>query len=97
VRSYIFQGLKRDVAFQITGITKHQYYYQKKRSKQGRGCSLTTFYTGVYWQKQEVSNDVIIQEIKHTHQDSDTDYGYQKMAACLQLRVTSLITKKYID
>jgi hypothetical protein len=30
VRSYIFQGLK-EVAFQISGITKHQYYYQRRK------------------------------------------------------------------
>jgi len=85
VRSYIFQGLKREVAFQITGITKHQYYYHKKKSKQGRGCSITTPYTSIDGEKREVSNDVIIQEIKLVHQDPDTDYGYQKMEACLQL------------
>ena len=85
MRSYIFQGLKREVAFQITGITKHQYYYQKKKSKQGRGCSTTTSYTSIDGEKREVSNDFIIQEIKLVHQDPDTDYGYQKMEACLQL------------
>jgi len=26
VRSYIFQGLEREVAFRLSGITKHQYY-----------------------------------------------------------------------
>jgi hypothetical protein len=31
VRSYIFQGLKAEVAFQISGITKHQYYYQRRK------------------------------------------------------------------
>jgi hypothetical protein len=51
VRSYIFQGLK-EVAFQISGITKHQYYYQKKKTKQGRVCSIT-FYTDSYGQKRK--------------------------------------------
>jgi hypothetical protein len=29
-------------------------------------------------QKSEVSNDFVTQEMKQVHQDSDTDYGYQK-------------------
>ena len=83
MRSYIFQGLKAEVAFQISGITKHQYYYQKKKTKQGRVCSINTFYTDSYGQKAEVSNDFVTQEMKQVHQDSDTDYGYQKMkTAC---------------
>jgi hypothetical protein len=53
VRSYIFQGLKAEVAFQISGITKHQYYYQKKKTKQGRVCSINTFYTDSYGQKRK--------------------------------------------
>jgi hypothetical protein len=51
--SYIFQGLKAEVAFQISGITKHQYYYQKKKTKQGRVCSINTFYTDSYGQKRK--------------------------------------------
>jgi hypothetical protein len=51
--SYIFQGLKAEVAFQISGITKHQYYYQRKETKQGRVCSINTFYTDSYGQKRK--------------------------------------------
>ena len=61
MRSYIFQGLKREVAFQISGITKHQFYYQKKKTKQGRGCSIITFYTDCYGEKFEISNDIEIE------------------------------------
>ena len=94
MRSYIFQGVKRAVAFQISGITKHQYYYQKKKTKQGRGCSIVTFYTDISGEKVEVSNDIIIQEIKQIHKDPDTDYGYQKMEASLQIKGYDINHKK---
>jgi putative transposase len=94
VRSYIFQGLKREVAFQISEITKHQYYYKKKNAKQGRGCSLITFYTKSYGEKSEVLNDYVIEEIKQIHQDSDTDYGYQKMKTALQIKGYTINHKK---
>jgi len=94
VRSYIFQGLKTVVALQISGITKHQYYYKKKKTKQGRGCSITTFYTNSFGEKIEVLNDVIIQEIKQMHQDPDTDYGYQKMETALQINGYDINHKK---
>lgn len=94
MRSYIFQGLKAEVAFQISGITKHQYYYQKKKTKQGRVCSINTFYTDSYGQKAEVSNDFVTQEMKHVHQDSDTDYGYQKMKTALQIKGYNINHKK---
>lgn len=94
MRSYIFQGLKAEVAFQISGITKHQYYYQKKKTKQGRVCSINTFYTDSYGQKAEVSNDFVTQEMKQVHQDSDTDYGYQKMKTALQIKGYNINHKK---
>ena len=94
MRSYIFQGLKREVAFQISGITKHQFYYQKKKTKQGRGCSIITFYTDCYGEKFEISNDIVTQEIKQVHQDPDTDYGYQKMKTALQIKGYTINHKK---
>jgi transposase InsO family protein len=86
--------VKRAVAFQISGITKHQYYYQKKKTKQGRGCSIVTFYTDNLGEKVEVSNDIIIHEIKQIHKDPDTDYGYQKMEASLQIKGYDINHKK---
>jgi hypothetical protein len=67
-------------------ITKDQYYYQKKKTKQGRACSIITFYTDISGEKVEVSNDIIIQEIKQIHKDPDTDYGCQKMKVSLQIK-----------
>ena len=94
MRGYIFQGLNKEVAFQISAITKHQYYYQNKKTKQGRSPSTMTFYTDRYGQKFEVSNDVIIEEIKQVHQDPDTDYGHRKIETSLQLMGYNINHKK---
>lgn len=94
MRSYIFQGLKRGVAFRIAGVSRHQYYYKKKKTKQGRGCSATTFFINDDGQKIEVLNDVVKQEMKQVHQDPDTDYGYQKMKTSLQIKGYHINHKK---
>ena len=94
VRGYIFQGLKTAVAFRVCAITKHQYYYKNKKTKQGRGPSTTTFYTDNCGQKFAISNDVIIEEIKQVHQDPDTDYGYQKIETLLQIKGYNINHKK---
>ena len=78
--------MKREVAFQISGITKRQYYYKKKKTTQGRGYSLITLYTNSDGNKTEVLNDYVIEEIKQIHQDPDTDYGCQKMKTALQIK-----------
>lgn len=85
MRDYIFQGLKRDVAFRIAGVTKHQYYYKKKKTKQGRNCSATTLLVDQDGQVTEVSNSVIIEQVKEVQKDPDTDYGYHKMTSQLQI------------
>lgn len=94
MRSYIFQGLRREAAFQISGITKQQYYYQKKKIKQGRRCSIFTFYTDSSNEKCLVLNDFVIQEMKQVHQDPDTDYGCQKMKTALQIKGYHINHKK---
>lgn len=94
VRSYIFQGLKREVAFQISGLTKHQYYYQKKKTKQSRCCSIMTLCNDSRDEEATVSNDFVIQEMKQVYQDPDTDYGYQKMKATLQIKGYHINHKK---
>jgi hypothetical protein len=42
-------------------------------------------------------HDFVTQEMKQVHQDSDTDYGYQKMKTALQIKVITSIIRKYID
>jgi hypothetical protein len=50
VRSYIFQGLKAEVAFQISNKTS--ILLSKEKTKQGRS-SINTFYTDSYGQKRK--------------------------------------------
>jgi hypothetical protein len=42
VTTYIFQGLKRDLALSIAGISKHQYYYRPTNRIKGRKSTETT-------------------------------------------------------
>jgi hypothetical protein len=39
-------------------------------------------------------NDFVTQEMKQVHQDSDTDYGYQKMKTALQIKGYNINHKK---
>jgi hypothetical protein len=45
-KSLCFQGLKLDVSLAIIKISKHQYYYQFKNTKQGLSPSLSVFILG---------------------------------------------------
>jgi putative transposase len=85
VRSYVLQGLKRDVALNTVRITKHQYYYTKKKTKQGRKSSESTLFVTETGQEKMVSNDLVIEQIKEIRQDPDMDYGYQKTETSLQM------------
>ncbi len=81
---YIFQGMKRDTALGITGVSKHQYYYLPKPHKRGSPPSATTL-------KIEggdvihVPNPEVIEQVKEIQQDPDTDYGYHKMTYALMI------------
>jgi transposase InsO family protein len=76
--------MKRDIALKICGVTKHQYYYQPNGRKQGVRPSKTT--NRLQDSNIEViCNKEVVDEIKFTHQDPDTDYGYQKMTIQLQI------------
>jgi hypothetical protein len=46
-KSLCFQGLKLDVSLAIIKISKHQYYYQFKNTKQGLSPSLSSVYIGL--------------------------------------------------
>jgi transposase InsO family protein len=86
VNEFIFRGLRRDVCLKIAKISKHQYYYQPKKSKQG---IKPTFFSKMIDENEkikEISNEKIIDQMKQIHQDLDTDYGYRKMAAALKLK-----------
>ena len=68
----------------ISNITKHQYYYKPKKSKQGIKKSLITKLIKEA-EIIDVLNTDVINEIKEIHKDSDTDYGYHKMTSALKL------------
>jgi putative transposase len=84
VNRYIFQGMSRDIALKISGISKHQYYYRSKSGTRGRKPSLTT-------SKVEddkvicMPNESVVNEIVSIQSDPDTDYGYHKMTYALQI------------
>ncbi len=44
VRSYCAQGLSLDRCFEITGMTKNQFYYKQSGKKRGRRPSTNTHY-----------------------------------------------------
>ncbi len=75
VRSYISQGLGSRSAFEIAGITKHQYYYRPKKGKRGRKASTHCLrYEGGEWHK--VPNGIMLEELKEVKKDPDLDGGY---------------------
>lgn len=81
---YISQGLPFRRAFQIAGITKHQYYYRPKQGKRGRKPTQYVLKTEGD-NLVEVENTEIVQEMKKIKSDPDLDYGYHKMNRHLQL------------
>src|SRR5690606_37534327 len=82
VNTYVFQGMKRDTALAIAGISKHQYYYVPRSGKKGKPTSETTLKRKGN-EVEQVPNQVVIEQIKETHLDPDTIYGYHKMTYVL--------------
>jgi transposase InsO family protein len=84
--SYILQGLKRDKVLPIVGISKHQYYYKPKGTKQGRKPTQTTHcHQGVVLDSQQLA-----EMIKEIHKEDE--YGYLKTT--MQLKQDGLIINK---
>jgi transposase InsO family protein len=76
--------MKRDTALGITGISKHQYYYNILPDK--RGCKPSS--TSLKLEEDgmiEVPNLEVIDQITEIQSDPDTDYGYHKMTFALLL------------
>lgn len=85
VRRYMAQGLRRDRALAICGISKNQFYHQPKTGKRGRKPSTTT--TQLIDNELVVKDNAVVQsEIKAVYEDPKIDYGYHKMTGLLQLR-----------
>jgi len=74
--------MKRDTVLTICGVSKHQYYYIPNGRKQGLPASTVTK-RRINMETIEVSNELVVDEIKHVHKDLDTDYGYHKMTSQL--------------
>jgi len=69
----------------ITGLSKHRYYYQPKKSRPGRRPSSITkrlLDTGVII---EQSNESVVDEIINIKSNPDTNYGYRKMYFALMM------------
>lgn len=87
---YNFQGLKRDTALRIAGITKHQYYYKITNSKPGRALTNHVLHhDGLVY-----LNDDVLDEIKKMAEDEDTNYGYIKMTYVLKTQGFIINKKK---
>ena len=75
---YIALGLTVEVALQIAGLTRHQYYYKKKKpGKRGRKPDT---YTKCHTKGKVIrkSNEEVVKIIKANHEDPDLRYGYKK-------------------
>lgn len=92
-RKYISQGLTRDKALQILGLTKHHYYYKPRKGKRGRQPSAHTL-------KKEgdvivsVNEPKLIEVICVIKSYPETDYGYRAITAYLQLQGYIINKKK---
>lgn len=76
--------MKRDRALQISGLTKHQYYYRNKNTKQGIKCSTQTpKYDAGAWILE--SNEQVIEQIKEAQSDPEQVQGYHGIRAYLRL------------
>ena len=87
--------MKRDLVLEIVGITKHQYYYQRKGGKQGRRPSTTT---QMYMEEDllvAIPNENVVDDIKDIAADPDLDYGYHKMTFAL-MQLGYLINHKKV-
>ena len=87
---YNSQGLKRDVALQIAGITKYQYYYKPKGTKQGRKASIVTLNVD----GKVVFNEEIVDEIILLQEDPDTVYGCKKTTTAMKMQGYLINRKK---
>jgi len=76
--------LNRDKALSILDLSKHQYYYEQTGHRPGKQPSQIT----KKLEGQEiitVSNQEVVDKVKETQQDPDTDYGYRKMYTLLMI------------
>ena len=83
VMRYISQGLKSRIAFAVSTVSKHQYYYRQEFGKRGtKPTSTTPVITN--GQVEAHDNQKVVERIKQIQQDPDLAYGYRTMSKALQ-------------
>lgn len=84
VSRYVAQGMKRDEALRICGLSKHQYYHRGKGGKRGRRASRSTLQQ-VQDEVVSCSNQEVVAHIRTILSNPLADYGYRRMSAELAL------------
>ncbi len=78
-------GLPLNQVLELTGMTKHQYYYKSKNNNgRGRKKSLFTFKKEGSDLKK-IDNTEVVEIIRNRQSDIDLQSGYQKMTKSLML------------
>ncbi len=87
------QGMKRNKALEIGGISKDQYYHQPKAGHGGAPKSkMSSFMTPQGWEDRR--NEEVVIEIKKVKLEPDESYGYRKMTYHLMLQGYKINHKK---
>jgi predicted Zn-dependent protease with MMP-like domain len=72
VRSYCAQGLSLERCFEVTGLTKNQYYYKQSVKKRGRRPSTSTLYKDKSSKDTElIDNTTVVKRIVDIKLDPD--------------------------
>jgi transposase InsO family protein len=86
VKQYINKGLTRDMVLSISGVTRHQLYYQPKEGKVGRSSSKVTKYKDNETQELlEKLNNEVVDEIIKIKSDPDQGSWYKLITASLKI------------
>lgn len=83
VMHYNSQGLSLQKALPIVGISRHQYYYRKRKTKPGRKKTLLT-QCKFEGENKAIENKAVVQIIKTLHSNPDLSYGYKTTTRALQ-------------
>lgn len=85
-KTYMNYGLSRDVALQITGLTKHQLYYKSKGEKPGKRPTLITKWKDHSTQRiLERSNEELLEAIIAVKSNPDLPNWYKTVTTTLQV------------
>ncbi len=93
VIKYVLQGLSMARAFELTKVTRHQYYYKQRNGKRGRKPSTKT----VFVQDDTITlvdNHVVVEQIKKLKSDPDLNGGYKSATQYLKSKGFAINKKK---